>query len=59
MQSGIAIEIDILTGVEHVEAADPKCYGCREQQNAGIERAAHGNPRRGWSDSERKTQHHV
>ena len=47
VESGVAIELKILAGVKDVEASDPKCYNCGEEKNAGIERAADGDPGRG------------
>src|SRR5467141_2658038 len=39
------VVLDVLAGVEHVEAADPERYSRAENQHARIERASDGNPR--------------
>src|ERR1017187_4499607 len=46
----------ILTGVDHVESADPERYRGGEQQNPRIERPANRNPRGSRSNAERKSE---
>ena len=59
MQSSVAIEFVVLAGVEHVETCDPEGNGRGEQQDAEIERAAHGDPRGSWSDTQGKAQNEM
>src|SRR5579864_3429826 len=59
MQTGLLVEIKILTGIKHVEAADPERHSASEQKNSRIKRTAYRDPGRSWSDSQRKSQDHV
>ena len=52
MQPGLVIEGAVLAGVEDVKAGYPEGYGGGEEQDAGIERGAHGDPGRCGSDAE-------
>src|ERR1700683_1077900 len=39
-----AVVFDVLTGIKNVKAADPQSDGGGEHEDAGVERAADGNP---------------
>ena len=52
MQAGLVIEGVVLAGVEDVKAGYPEGYGGGEEENAGIEGGAHGNPGRCGRDAE-------
>ena len=59
VESGIAIELEILAGVENVEPCNPECYGGGENEDARIERAANGDLGRGRCDTESKSENEV
>src|ERR1700734_3837084 len=44
VEAGIAVELEILAGVEDIEACDPEGDGGGEEQDARIEGAANGDP---------------
>ena len=56
VQSGLAVEVEILTGVENIEAGAPESDRGGKQQDARIERAADGDPCRGGRDSQSETR---
>ena len=59
MESGVAVELEILASVEDVEAGDPESDGGGEKKDAGIKRAAYGDPRGGRGDAEGESEHEV
>ena len=59
MKAGVAIKLEILAGVEDVEAGDPESDGGGEQKDAWIERTAYGDPCGGGSDTESESEHEV
>ena len=44
VESGVAVEVEILTGVEDVEAGNPEGDGGGKNKDAGVEGAADGDP---------------
>src|SRR6185437_14399079 len=59
MQACTAIEIEVLTGIEHIEARDPEGDRCGKPENAGVERTANGDPCSRGSNSYSKTEDDV
>src|SRR5580692_2648079 len=59
MEAGRGVEVDILAGVENVEAADPKRYRRTENQDAPIERSSNRNPRCRRRHAEAKAKYEV
>ena len=59
MQAGLLIEVEILTGVEHIEAGAPESDRGSKQQDARIERAADGDPGSGRRDSHGEAQNQM
>src|SRR5579864_8338501 len=55
----LAVKFVVLAGVENVEASDPKRDGGSKQQDARVERAADGDPRRGGCDAERESENEM
>jgi len=51
MEAGIAVEVEILTGVEDVEAGNPESDGGSEKQDTGVEKATNGDPGGGGRDA--------
>lgn len=56
VQSGVAIELEILAGVENIEAGNPERNGRGEQQNTRIEGSADSNPGGGRSHPESEAE---
>jgi len=59
MESGVAVELEILAGVENVEAGNPEGDGGGEQEDARIEGTANRDPGRGRSDTQGETEDDV
>ena len=59
VESGMAIEIEVLAGVEDVETGDPESDGGGKNEDARVERAANGDPGGGRRYAEGKTEHEV
>ncbi len=59
VESGVAVELKILAGVEDVEARDPEGDGGGEKEDARVEGAANRDPGGGGGDTERETEHQV
>jgi len=59
MKAGVAVEIEILAGVENVEACDPEGDGGGEKKDARVEGAANGDPCSGGSDAEGKSENEM
>jgi len=56
VQSGIAIEVEVLAGIEDVETGDPEGDGGGEQKDARVKRAANRDPGGGRCDAQSETQ---
>src|ERR1022692_3525782 len=56
VESGGAVELEILAGVEDIESGDPEGNGGGEQKDARVEGAAHGDPCSGRSDAESEAE---
>src|SRR5215472_14908297 len=59
MQSSLPVEVIILARIQDIEARHPESYGCCQQQDAGIQTAAHCDPGSTRCDPERKSKHQV
>src|SRR6202451_3324446 len=59
MKSGLAVEVKILAGIKDVKAPYPASDRRGKKQDAGIERAAHSEPRGSRSDAQRETKHQM
>ena len=59
VESGVAVEIEILTGVEDVEAGDPEGDGGGKNKDAGVEGATNGDPGSGGGDAESESEYEV
>src|SRR6185503_9103312 len=59
MQADLTLMLEVLAGIEDVEASHPEDHGEGENKDAGIEAAADGNPCGGWSDAKCQTQDEV
>src|ERR1700685_1461423 len=59
VQASVAVEIEILAGVEYVESGDPESDGGGEEQDAGIERAANGDPGSGGGNAKRESKNQM
>src|ERR1700730_7394341 len=58
-EAGAAIVIDVLAGVENIEAADPEGYGGAEKKHTGIEAAGDGDPRGRGRNAESEAEDEV
>ena len=59
IQAQRAVVVDVLAGVEHVEAADPQRDRGAKDQHAQIESAGDGDPRGGRRNAEREAEKKV
>jgi len=59
VESGVAVEVEILAGIEDIESCDPEGDGGGEQQDARVEGAAHGDPCGGWGDAESEAENQM
>ena len=59
VEAGVAVELEILAGVEDVETGDPESDGGGEKKDARIEGAANGDPGGGRGDAEGETEHEM
>src|SRR2546427_5014882 len=51
-----AVELHILAGIEHIETADPECYGGAEKQHARVEAARDRGPSRRRGNAPARTE---
>jgi hypothetical protein len=58
-EAGGAVVLEVLAGVEDVEAADPEGDGGGEHDDARVERAADGDPGGGGGEAERQAEAQV
>lgn len=56
VESGVAIELEILTSIENIKAGDPEGDGRGEQQDTRVEGPADGDPCGGRSNAESEAQ---
>jgi hypothetical protein len=59
VESGVAVEVEILAGVEDVEAGDPEGDGGGENKDARVEGAANGDPGGGGRHAEGEAEHEM
>src|SRR5579863_4152269 len=59
IEAGGAVVVNILAGIENVEACDPEGDGAGEDEDASIEGATDGDPGGGGSDAESETENEV
>ncbi len=59
VESGVAVEVEILAGVDNVEAGDPEGDGGGKKKDARVEGAANGDPGGGGRYAESESEHEV
>ena len=59
VQFGVAVELEILAGVEDIEAGDPESNRRGEQQDAQVERTPNCDPCGGWGDAKSEAQNEM
>src|SRR5579859_7568203 len=59
IEAGSAVVIDVLTGVQHVKAADPESDSCAKDQHARVETIGDGDPRSGRRNAESEAKEYV
>ena len=59
VESGVAVELEILASVEDVEAGNPEGHSGSEKKDPRVERAAYRDPRCGRGDAEGESEHEM